>query len=310
MGRHGVPWRNDDHLLTQDPYADLDLLFEPRPRRTLGPILLGVAFVATVTAVIAGVHLLSGDRGDSGGSGGSPGRLGLAPACFSGTGCPSPGAAGRPTATHAAAAGLSPLVQEPTAVPSPHPTATPHATRDGGSGGTIDPPRASSTPTSGPGSAEPEPDQRISHKPASHTSNSDGSGSGGTGSDRTGTDRAGSGKATSARTGTGRPGTSVAPKRAVVKYTVLDRRFEQYRAEIAIGNNGDGDLRGLRVELPISGRVISVTGARAEQRGTTLVLVSTELLPSGGGIGVEVVVNGESVAPGDCSLAGGSCDVL
>ncbi len=307
MGRHGVPWRNDDHLLTQDSYDDLDLLTEPRPRRSLGPILLGIAFVATVTAVIAGVHLLSG------GSDGSPQRLGVVPACFTGTGCPSPGAAGGLTATRAAAAGLSPVVQDPTAVPSPHPTATPHATptphatRDGDSDDTADPLRASSTPASG-----------TARSTESDTSTSDAA-SEGSGPDRTGktdrtgkegVDRAGSNQAATARAGTGRPGTSVSPKRAVVKYTVLERRFGQYRAEIAIGNNGDGDLRGLRVELPISGRVISVTGAEAEQRGTTLVLVSTELLPSGGGIGVEVVVNGESVAPADCSLAGGSCDVL
>jgi hypothetical protein len=117
-------------------------------------------------------------------------------------------------------------------------------------------------------------------------------------------------KKTASPTPKNKPKAAAAPKRVVVKYTVLSKGSGQYTAQIAIGNNGDGDLKSLEIRLPIGGQVFAVDGARAVQQGQVLVLTSTDLLPSGGGVAVTIAANGTSVSPDSCSLTGGSCQVL
>ena len=314
MGRHGDPYYGETPPWGGGGYPAA--AEEPRPRRLRAALLLAVAFVATVTGVIAGVRLLAASQ----------------------TGAASPAGLGLPCPPNAGCEALFPSEASPSAVetggPIPVPTATDQAGggsgtgQDAGSsgGGRSDSGTAGAgQPTVTPPSADPPtvvpsprasgtPVVSLSPKPSPTTAR---------GRDDTGVARARPSPSTppkvtrkptqappedppTARAERAEP----APKKAVVKFTVIQRVNGRYAAEIAIGNEGRGDLNGWEISLPIQGRAFAVDGAAARQQGGILVIRSDELLPPGGGVAVTVAVRGDAIDPGFCRLRGGSCRVL
>lgn len=293
MGRHGLPrggeaprWDRGGHPAIAD---------RP-PRRLRAALLLVVAFFAAGTAVVAGVRLLAA------GQTGAATEAGIGLPCPPGSDCaalfpPSatPSAVGTggpatgratpgPEATRPAAGRPEtgpPTAGPPTAVPRPSVSRTPKA-----SPSPSRPPRPSATATGG---ADPEATPRPSPPPTTAGPPTD--------APRT---------AEPARPRPKPP----APKKAVVRFTVLHEANGRYTAEIAIGNEGRGDLAGWEISIPIEGRAFAVDGARAFQRGRTLVLGSADLIPSGGGVAVTIAVRGEPIPPDFCRLRGGGCRLL
>lgn len=313
MGRHGDPY-GETPPWDRGGYPAVAEV--PRPRRLRAALLLAVAFVATVTGVIAGVRLLAASQ----------------------TGAASPAGLGLPCPPNAGCEALFPSEASPSAVetggPIPEPTATGRAGAGGsgagqdagssGSGRSDSGTAGAGQPTATPPSADPPtvvPSPRVSRTPVvslspkpSPTARA---------RDDAGVTRARPSPSTpppvtrkptqappedpaTARAERAAP----APKKAVVKFTVIRRVNGRYAAEIAIGNEGRGDLKGWEISLPIEGRAFAVDGAAARQHGDILVIRSDELLPPGGGVAVTIAVRGDSIDPGFCRLRGGSCRVL
>jgi hypothetical protein len=270
MGRHGLPWSREAPTWGQGGYPASS--WDRRPRRLRAALLLGIAFVATVVGVIAAVRLMAGANT------GAAGELGLGPSVFPAppaiSGEADPGADG-PT-------GIPTLGSDPSGDPG-----------DGGPSG--DPPTAVPSPSAGrTGKASPSP---------SPTKN--------TGANATNVRKSPPPQQTPRATPSAPPKPPAdKPRRAVVKFTVTRVVNGRYSAEIAIGNEGRGDLTGWVISLPIGGRAFAVDGAQAVQRGGTLVLSSQDLIPSGGGVAVTVAVNGAPITPDFCELKGGRCRVL
>lgn len=307
MGRRGVSWGREAPPWDRGGYYAA--VAEPRPRRLRAALLLVVAFIATVTGVIAGVRLLAANNtGPSGDLGlgipcppearceeifpsqvrpspvesGDPGGVGAGQTdAGQATGLPDPGGSGRDDpGGRGNPAATPPAGDPPTVVPSPTDAGrTPSRT-----------PKPSPTVTAkGAGGQErapagtPPATTRPPAKPPAKAPDP-----------------------APTRTEARRP----APKKAVVKFTVLRRVNGQYAAEVAVGNEGGGDLNGWEITIPIGGRAFAVDGARARQVGDTLVLSSAELLPPGGAFAVTIAARGDPFAPDFCRLRGGSCRVL
>ena len=94
-----------------------------------------------------------------------------------------------------------------------------------------------------------------------------------------------------------------------MRFTVLHEANGRYTAEIAIGNEGRGDLAGWEISIPIEGRAFAVDGARAFQRGRTLVLGSADLIPSGGGVAVTIAVRASRSPRTSAGCAAGAADL-
>lgn len=298
MGRSGVPWEGDTPYWSQGPYryrrqgtyAPLTTTVPHRPRRLRATLLLVTAFVATVTAVISGVRLVA----DLNRPAGAPSDLGDVPPCPPNSGCSAlfppratPAGTGTPVPTGEPAGGAS-------AAPSGSPTAPDTAEPPT----PVPSPRGSRTATARP-SPKPSPtgtarDSGVRLRPSPSPT-----------PPRTASPSPRPTDPEPEPTRTERP-----PLQAVVKFIVLGARDGRYSAEIAIGNDGSGDLDGWEISLPIDGRVLAVDGARAVRRGDTLVLRSAEPVPSGGGVAVRITVRGEPTEPEFCRLRGGSCRIL
>jgi len=304
MGRSGVPWEGGTPYWSQGPYPyrrqgtyePLTTTVPRRPRRLRATLLLVTAFVATVTAVISGVRVIA----DLNRPAGAPSDLGDVPPCPPSSDC----------------AALFPPRATPTGTGTPVPTGEPTGEPTGGASaapsGSPAPPGTAEPPTPVP---SPSGSRTATARPSSKPSPT------GTARDP-GVRLRPSPSPTPPRTASPSPRptdpepepeptrTERAPLQAVVKFIVLGERDGRYSAEIAIGNDGSGDLNGWEISLPIDGRVLAVDGARAVRRGDTLVLRSAEVVPSGGGVAVRVVVRGEPVEPEFCLLRGGNCRIL
>jgi len=307
MGRHGDPYGEAPPWDRGEYPADAEV---PRPRRLRAALLLAVAFVATVTGVIAGVRLLAASQ----------------------TGAASPAGLGLPCPPGAGCEALFPSEVKPSATQTGGPAAVPTARPSAGrpdAGGPSNGQAGSDRPTVTPPTADPPtvvPSPRASRTPVVSLSPKPSP----TGRGEAGVERARpsvSAPPTVVKTATQAPPrvrteaprdpesarserAVAAPRQAVVKFTVIRQARGRYAAEIAIGNEGRGDLRGWEISLPIDGRALAVDGAAARQLGDLLVISSDELLPPGGGVAVTIAVQGDTISPDFCRLRGGSCRVL
>ena len=310
MGRSGDPWEGGAPSWDQGPYRSWGR--EPdrpvathRPRRLRAALLLATAFVATVTGVISGVRLIAAASQPSG----TPADLGDVPPCPPNSDCaalfpprvtpttaatPTAEPSGEPTGAVGDPGGTptgNPATDAPdTAAPSAEPPARVPSPRAGRTASARPAPKPSPTASvADPGvrlRPSPAPTVPRAMSPAPRPTEPDPAPEEPPRAERDG------------------------PSKAVVKFIVTSERYGRYSAEIAIGNEGHGDLDGWEITLPIDGRVVAVEGARAVQRGDTLVLRSAEFVPSGGGVAVRIAVRGEPVAPGFCRLRGGDCRLL
>ncbi len=280
MGRHGLPWEREAPTWGGGYPATA---YDRRPRRLRAALLLAVAFVATVTGVIAAVRLMAGAEV------GAASELGLGPPCPAGVQCD-------PLFPQESAPGGGPSADasgDPGAGPTDIPTLGPDGSGDPGDGGPSgDPPTAVPSPSvsrTGKASPKPSPKPSPTKKAGANATNEE-------------TPRA---VPSASPKAVAKPADR--PRRAVVKFTVTRVVNGRYSAEIAVGNEGRGDLTGWVISLPIGGRAFAVDGADADQQGGTLVLSSRDFIPSGGGVAITVAVRGAPITPDSCRLEGGRC---
>ncbi|GII00683.1 hypothetical protein [Planobispora takensis] len=92
-----------------------------------------------------------------------------------------------------------------------------------------------------------------------------------------------------------------------VGFGVVRQRSRAYTAEVVIA--ADEKVGPLRLTLPVSGEVSSVSGAEWSQDGDSLLLKSTEGLTEGGELVVTFTATGRARAPRTCESAQGECSV-
>ncbi|MFB9877143.1 hypothetical protein ACFFMN_04295 [Planobispora siamensis] len=92
-----------------------------------------------------------------------------------------------------------------------------------------------------------------------------------------------------------------------VGFGVVRQRSRAYTAEVVIA--ADKKIGPLRLTLPVSGEVSSVSGAEWSQDGDSLLLESTESLTEGGELVVTFTATGRARAPQTCESAQGECSV-
>jgi hypothetical protein len=94
-----------------------------------------------------------------------------------------------------------------------------------------------------------------------------------------------------------------------VGFDVVRNRAVRYTAELSVVNASSGDLPGLTLSVPVSGRVSDADGAKWSQRGDTLVLRYTRDVPAGDSLTITFSALGAPTAPRSCELSGGTCEL-
>ncbi|MBF8188766.1 hypothetical protein ITP53_24135 [Nonomuraea sp. K274] len=88
------------------------------------------------------------------------------------------------------------------------------------------------------------------------------------------------------------------------------QRLTNYSAQLKLSNAAQAPLKRPTISLPVSGRVMNVTGADWSQDGDLLILDLPESLPAGDSVDVSFTATGRGSEPGNCGLISGECAVI
>ncbi|WP_343949584.1 hypothetical protein [Nonomuraea longicatena] len=94
-----------------------------------------------------------------------------------------------------------------------------------------------------------------------------------------------------------------------VDYEVTERNGRTYTAGVSVLNSSAQQLNGITLSLPVTGRVLDVTGADWTQDGQLLIIDVAGLLSAGASKNLTISATGTGAQPQNCGLVGGDCSL-